>query len=104
MMAALRFAALLVLLTAGCSPAWPNAGFRPAPTAQTAQTDTPPPTPAAANDQRHAAPPKKAPVLSVGVSDPDTRLILPWFLTDIINAINTPTSASDFLRTFGHGL
>jgi len=30
----------------------------------------------------------KPPVLSVGVSYSDTQLILPWFLTDIINAVN----------------
>lgn len=30
----------------------------------------------------------KPPRLTVGVSNPDTQLILPWFLNDIINFIN----------------
>ncbi|MGV2293204.1 hypothetical protein AAHK20_31160 [Trinickia sp. YCB016] len=30
----------------------------------------------------------KPPRLSVGVSDPNTQLILPWFLNDIINFVN----------------
>lgn len=30
----------------------------------------------------------KPPRLSVGVSYPDTQLILPWFLNDIINFVN----------------
>jgi hypothetical protein len=30
----------------------------------------------------------KPPRLTVGVSDPDTQLILPWFLNDIINFVN----------------
>ncbi|HKT94944.1 MAG TPA: hypothetical protein VJS30_00220 [Paraburkholderia sp.] len=38
--------------------------------------------------------PSKPPALSVGVSDPDTQLILPWFLTDLINAVNDPWSVT----------
>ncbi|TDG06977.1 hypothetical protein E1N52_17150 [Paraburkholderia guartelaensis] len=34
------------------------------------------------------APASKPPRLTVGVSDPDTQLILPWFLNDIINFVN----------------
>ncbi|KWK68657.1 hypothetical protein WM16_25025 [Burkholderia ubonensis] len=45
----------------------------------------------------------KPPVLSVGVSDPDTQLILPWFLTDIINAVNTHESSGDFLHAIRSG-
>jgi hypothetical protein len=30
----------------------------------------------------------KPPRLTVGVSDPNTELILPWFLNDIINFVN----------------
>ncbi len=30
----------------------------------------------------------KPPRLTVGVSDPGTQLILPWFLNDIINFVN----------------
>ena len=100
-MTALRFIVPLILLTAACSPAWPDASTH---LRQTAQPDTLVPAPVAVNDQKHTAPPANAPVISVGVSDPNTQLILPWFLTDIINAINTRTSAGDFLRTVGRGI
>jgi hypothetical protein len=30
----------------------------------------------------------RPPRLTVGVSDPDTQLILPWFLNDVINFVN----------------
>jgi hypothetical protein len=33
-------------------------------------------------------PPSRPPRLTVGVSDPNTQLILPWFLNDIINFVN----------------
>jgi hypothetical protein len=32
--------------------------------------------------------PSQPPRLTVGVSYPDTQLILPWFLNDIINVVN----------------
>jgi len=41
---------------------------------------------------------KATPRLTVGVSDPNTQLNLPWFLNDAINAVNTRASASDFLH------
>lgn len=100
-MTALRFAMPLILVTAACSPAWPDASGH---LAHTAQPDTLVPTPAAVNGQKYTAPPANAPIISVGVSDPDTQLILPWFLTDIINAINTRTSPGDFLRAVGHDM
>jgi hypothetical protein len=46
----------------------------------------------------------KPPVLSVGVGDPDTKLNLPWFLTDIVNAVNTHESAHCFLRALRSGI
>jgi hypothetical protein len=79
------FAAVLVVLTAGCastgSPA-ANQTTRPGP----AGTDT------YILNTSGGAPPgdatSKPPRLSVGVSYPDTQLILPWFLNDIINFVN----------------
>ncbi|WP_043287732.1 hypothetical protein [Paraburkholderia oxyphila] len=59
-------AILLVALTVGCA----------------ACASTQPPV----NDQSA----RRAPVLTVGVSDPNTQLILPWFLTDLINWVNDP--------------
>ncbi len=99
-MTALRFAVPLILFTAACSPAWSDASVH----LEQTQPDTLVPASVAVNDQKHTALPANAPVISVGVSDPNTQLILPWFLTDIINAINTRTSASDYLRTVGHGI
>jgi hypothetical protein len=46
----------------------------------------------------------KPPRLSVGVSDPDTKLNLPWFLTDIVNAVNTHQSAHCFVRALRSGI
>jgi hypothetical protein len=45
----------------------------------------------------------KRPRLSVGTSYPDTKLNLPWFLTDIINAVNTRQSPRCLLHTLGKG-
>ena len=66
-------AAFLLVVVAGCASTPPAA-----------ETDT---------YMLHSpAPPgshsSKPPRLTVGVSDPDTQLILPWFLNDIINFVN----------------
>ncbi|PTB19156.1 hypothetical protein C9I57_19185 [Trinickia symbiotica] len=50
-----------------------------------------------------AEPTSKPPRLSVGTSYPDTKLNLPWFLTDIINAVNTRQSPRCLLHTLGRG-
>jgi hypothetical protein len=79
------FAAVLVVFTAGC------ASTPPPTTNQTAwrgpaDSDTyilHSPSSAAPTDAT-----SKPPRLTVGVSDPDTQLILPWFLNDIINLVN----------------
>ncbi|MGU7774506.1 hypothetical protein ACV229_30545 [Burkholderia sp. MR1-5-21] len=88
----------LVVLAAGCSSVPAN---------QQAARQIPPEThpcaPRASHCATLAAATSKPPVLSVGVSDPDTQLILPWFLTDIINAVNTHQSAGDFLHTIRSG-
>jgi hypothetical protein len=74
------FAATLIVLTAGCTSA-------SSPTAdQTVDNNSyilhstaavPPANPAS-----------RPPRLTVGTSFPDTQLILPWFLDDIINFVN----------------
>ena len=79
------FVAALVVLTAGCASTWPPANN---------QTDRPSPADAhtyilhtndgATPGESRSKPPR----LSVGVSYPDTQLILPWFLNDIINFVN----------------
>ncbi|MCC8400819.1 hypothetical protein LJ655_02720 [Paraburkholderia sp. MMS20-SJTN17] len=74
-MKSLCFAAALVVLTAGCastsSPANPQTAYD----SNTYMLHAP----AAAS---------KPPRLTVGTSYPDTQLILPWFLNDIINFVN----------------
>lgn len=79
------FAAALVLLTAGCSSTSPSADYqsaRPGP----ADNDTyilhsPSGVPLGNATSR---PPR----LTVGTSYPDTQLILPWFLNDLIDLVN----------------
>ncbi|SDE16522.1 hypothetical protein [Paraburkholderia lycopersici] len=68
-------AAFLIVLTVGCASPPPDAHtdtyMLHAPYRATPGTST-----------------SKPPRLTVGVSDPDTQLILPWFLNDIINFVN----------------
>ncbi len=79
------FAAALVVLTAGCTA-----------TGSAANNQAAQPSPADTNTYilhtTDGATPgdstSKPPRLSVGTSYPDTQLILPWFLNDIVNFIN----------------
>jgi len=94
------FAAALVVLTAGCASTWSPANHQTArPSPANADTYIPHTTDGATPADSTSKPPR----LSVGVSYPDTQLILPWFLTDIINAVNTHESAGDLLHTIGRG-
>ncbi|WP_246642003.1 hypothetical protein [Paraburkholderia edwinii] len=80
-------AAVFVVLISGCASTWP-------PPPATHQTTSP----GAINTNAYmlhapnAAMPanavSKPPRLTVGTSYPDTQLILPWFLNDIINFVN----------------
>ena len=69
-------AAFLVSLVAGCASSPP-----PAADTDTYMLHIP-------DGTKPGAPTSKPPRLTVGVSDPDTQLILPWFLNDIINFVN----------------
>ncbi|WP_206996318.1 hypothetical protein [Trinickia mobilis] len=79
------FAAALFVLTAGCAS-----------TGSSTNNQTARPSPAATDTYilhtTEGATPgnstSKPPRLSVGVSYPDTQLILPWFINDIIDFIN----------------
>jgi hypothetical protein len=81
LMKSLCFAAVLVVLTAGCtstsSPANPQAAYD---------------TNAYMLHAPEAVPPgysaSRPPRLTVGTSYSDTQLILPWFLNDVINFVN----------------
>lgn len=95
-----RSTAALVVLAAGCCSTSPPA---PRQTVQPLQADTYTCTPSANHNATRAEVASNPPRLRVGVSDPDTQLILPWFLTDIINAVNTRESVSDLLHTMRCG-
>ncbi|MEC5408163.1 hypothetical protein VOM14_21655 [Paraburkholderia sp. MPAMCS5] len=90
------------VLAAGCSSAWPPA--HEAASGSLSQQAPQRPHQQAPQQAPQQQPPHKPPVLSVGVSDPDTQLILPWFLADIVNAINTHQSAGDLMQTMKGGL
>lgn len=42
--------------------------------------------------------------LKLGLSDPETRLILPWFLTEIATAVNEGKSVKETARELAQGL
>ena len=94
-------AAVVTVLVAGCSSASPPLG-------ESVAQRRPPVTETRAarshQDGARAEPGSGQPVLSVGVSDPDTQLILPWFLADIVDAVNTHQSFGDLLHTMKSGL
>ena len=79
------FAAVLVVFIAGCAS-----------TPEPVDSQTAQPGPADTDSYILHTPDRlmpgdstsRPPRLSVGVSYPDTQLILPWFLNDIINVIN----------------
>jgi hypothetical protein len=96
-----RSTAALVVLVAGCCSTSPPA---PRQTVQPLRTDTHTCPPSANPNATRAEVESNPPRLRVGVSDPDTQLILPWFLTDIVNAVNTRESVSDLLHTMKCGL
>jgi hypothetical protein len=79
------FAAALIVLIAGCSSTSPPAT---SPTARPGSAATDTYILHTPNGAPPGGPASKPPRLSVGVSDPDTQLILPWFLNDIINFVN----------------
>jgi PBP1b-binding outer membrane lipoprotein LpoB len=99
--AAMTGAPVLVLVAAGCSSTWPPA---PEQTVQHAPADTATRTARTDHAVARAEPPQRPPSLSVGVSDPGTQLILPWFLADIVNAVNTRQSFGDLMHTMKGGL
>jgi len=77
----------LVVLTAGCASTWPPANHQ---ITQHIPADSSTYVPRANHSAMRGDSTSKPPRLSVGVSYSDTQLILPWFLTDIINAVNDP--------------
>ena len=77
--------AAFVVFTAGCSSTWSPANNQ---TARPSPADTDSYITRTTNNMLAGSSTSTPPRLSVGVSYPDTQLILPWFLNDIINFIN----------------
>lgn len=50
------------------------------------------------------AAPASQPRLQVGLSDPGTQLVLPWFLADLVDALNQQTSPRDLAKTLRDGI
>ncbi|MGH8778075.1 hypothetical protein [Paraburkholderia sp.] len=88
-------AAVLMLSAAASAPAWSDTNDVPAATVTSPASHT-----SDAPNVRQA----HVPVLRVGVSDPNTQLILPWFLADIVDGINNHTPPGDLLRKAAHDL
>jgi hypothetical protein len=74
------FATTLIVLTAGCTSTSPSAADQPADSNSYILHSTAAVPP--------ANPSSRPPRLTVGTSFPDTQLILPWFLNDLINFAN----------------
>ncbi|MGN7101644.1 hypothetical protein ACTHR6_08550 [Ralstonia holmesii] len=51
-----------------------------------------------------AAEPASPDRLRVGLSDPGTQLVLPWFLADLVEAVNRRASPQDFAKTLRDGI
>lgn len=92
----LRAAAALIVLAAACTPITSSAEQQNARRGSADAKNCVPPATHVSTATNNAT--TKPPLVSVCVSDPDTQLNLPWFLTDIINAVNTHQSAGDPLH------
>ncbi|KVG53567.1 hypothetical protein WT83_31805 [Burkholderia territorii] len=90
--------ALLVLLAAVSVPAvaGPAADNAAAPVAQPARNCVPSSASTGTAPGSRAA--SKAPPIRICVGDSDTQLNLPWFLTDVLTAVDTHQSPRDLLH------
>ncbi|MET3445116.1 hypothetical protein [Ralstonia sp. 1138] len=62
--------------------------------------------PKAAQQAKPAEPAEPAATerLRVGLSDPGTQLVLPWFLADLVDAVNRRASPQDFAKKLRDGI
>ena len=51
-----------------------------------------------------AAEPASTDTLRIGLSDPGTQLVLPWFLADLVEAVNRRASPQDFAKKLQDGI
>ncbi|MDN7934388.1 hypothetical protein QZM52_24135 [Burkholderia metallica] len=89
-------AAILTLLAAFSLPAVahaPSGSAGPAPVQAHGKNCVP-----SRDAMRDTRSPSKAPPIRVCVGDSDTQLNLPWFLTDVLTAVDTHQSGGDLLR------
>ncbi|WP_423395451.1 hypothetical protein [Burkholderia sp. LMG 21824] len=89
-------AAVLTLLAAVSLPAAADAASgsaEPAPVQAHAKNCVP-----SRDATRDTRSPSKAPPIRVCVGDANTQLNLPWFLTDVLTAVDTHQSGGDLLR------
>ncbi|ANA35541.1 hypothetical protein R82526_03197 [Ralstonia mannitolilytica] len=42
--------------------------------------------------------------LTVGLSDPQTKLVLPWFLAELVDAVNQHTAPQDVVKKLRKGI
>jgi hypothetical protein len=96
----LRSTAALIVLAAACFSTASGAGQQNVQRVPgDAKNCVPPATRGATSADAKARPP----LIRVCVSDSDTQLNLPWFLTDTINAVNAHESAGDLLHKIKNG-
>ncbi len=60
--------------------------------------------PPQAAQQPKPAEPAATERLRVGLSDPGTQLVLPWFLADLVDAVNRRASPQDFAKKLRDGI
>ncbi|WP_043172889.1 hypothetical protein [Burkholderia ambifaria] len=87
---------ILILLAAASLPAL--AGGTASPVPQQARNCVPSSTSASPGTAPGSHATSKAPPIRVCVGDPDTQLNLPWFLTDVLTAVDTHQSPRDLFH------
>ena len=60
--------------------------------------------PARPTPQARQAEPASRKRLHVGLSDPESTLVLPWFLADLVDAVNQRSSPQDFAKKLRDGI
>ena len=50
------------------------------------------------------AEPASTDTLRIGLSDPGTQLVLPWFLADLVEAVNRRATPQDFAKKLQDGI
>nr|WP_244098284.1 hypothetical protein [Burkholderia ambifaria] len=88
--------AILIALAAASLPAL--AGSTASPLPQQAKNCVPSSTSASGGAAPGSRATSKAPPIRVCVSDSDTQLNLPWFLTDVLTAVDTHQSPRDLFH------